>query len=753
MGLEAVFSKAKRAERRGDVEEARRLLGEVLSRYPGNRTAAEGLARLTAPAPADDRSFLQEEVAAISALYAQGDHAATARRTETLIARFPQVAALHGVLGAAYLGLDDASAAEKAFRIALEAHPDDAANRSNLGIALRRQGRLAQAEASQREAIASQPDHAEAHYNLANLLVALDREEEALASYRQAIALKPDYADALYNLGNIYRGRRTLDAAVDCYTRALAARPGHADTLSNMAAARLDHGDRDGAIAAFRAAAAIGGDKAEAHANLANALSLSGALDEAHGAFAQALALKPDDIHLQAQLLQVEAHLCDWSRRVSFAALPVQTAQGAEPVPPFITLPFEDDPARLLARARIVAQTLIPRRMTPIAFPPPREGGKIRVGYFSADFHDHATMHLLSGLLRAHDRDRFEIHAYSFGADDGSAVRASMLPHLDGFFDIRAMADGQAAEFVRGHRLDIALDLKGHTREARPGLFADRIAPVQINYLGYPGSIGADFLDYIIADPVLIPEGQEHFFSEQVIRLPGSYQPNDDRRVIGACPADPTALGLPEEGFVFCSFNQNWKIGPREFAIWMRLLHQVEGSVLWLIRSNPWAETRLREEARSRGVDPARLVFADKLPQAAHLARHAHADLFLDSFTVNAHTTASDALWAGLPVLTLPGRQFAARVGASLLTAVDLPDLIATCEADYEAKALDLARRPDALARVKARLAANRLTAPLFDTQAYARGIEAAYAAAHARRAAGLSPAPIRITERAITQN
>lgn len=300
---------------------------------------------------------------------------------------------------------------------------------------------------------------------------------------------------------------------------------------------------------------------------------------------------------------------------------------------------------------------------------------------------------------------------------------------------------------MRSHALDIAIDLKGHTRDARLGLFATRMAAVQIGYLGYPGSIGADFLDYIIADATVIPVGDDAYYSERVIRLPGSYQPNDDRRAIGQCSTDRTALGLPTAGFVFCCFNQHWKIGPREWAIWTRLLSAVEGSVLWLIRSNATAEANLRKHAQAHGVDPERLIFADKLPHADHLARHAHADLFLDTFAVNAHTTASDALWGGLPVLTLLGRQFAARVAASLLNAIDLHDLIAETEAEYEAIALDLAKDPAKLTMMKARLDANRAGAPLFDTPRYARAIEAAFETAHRRYLDGLLPAPITITQ------
>ncbi|KAK0360716.1 hypothetical protein LTR94_026222, partial [Friedmanniomyces endolithicus] len=345
------------------------------------------------------------------------------------------------------------------------------------------------------------------------------------------------------------------------------------------------------------------------------------------------------------------------------------------------------------------------RTAPPLVPAAPRADARIRIGYVSADFYDHATLYLMAGLLREHDRSRFEVRAYNYGPGEGSAARAAILPHLDAFVDVRALDDAAAVARIRDDALDIAIDLKGYTKGARAPLFVDRIAPVQIGWLGYPGSLGSDALDYIIGDAVVIPPGAERDYSEQVIRLPGSYQANDDRRAIAdAAHTSRATFGLPDEALVLCCFNHPYKIGPREFDLWTRLLHAVPDAVLWLLRPNRWAEANLRREAAARRVDPARLVFADMVPHAEHLARHVHADLFLDTFAVNAHTTASDALWGGVPVLTLAGRQFAARVGASLVTAIGLPELVAQSEAEYEAIALALANDRAALAALRARL-------------------------------------------------
>jgi predicted O-linked N-acetylglucosamine transferase (SPINDLY family) len=316
---------------------------------------------------------------------------------------------------------------------------------------------------------------------------------------------------------------------------------------------------------------------------------------------------------------------------------------------------------------------------------------------------------------------------------------------VDRFVEIRDMSDAEILGLVHGDRLDIAIDLKGYTKDSRSRLFAGRLAPVQINYLGYPGSLGAECMDYLIADPVVVPADSREFYAEKIITLPGSYQPNDNQRAIGGADQSRADAGLPEEGFVFCCFNQAYKIGPAEFAIWMRLLTRVGGSVLWLLRPTAEVAVNLRREAAAHGVDPARLVFATPLPPAVHLARLRLADLFLDTFHYNAHTTASDALWAGLPVVTKAGRQFAARVGASLLHAAGLPDLVTTSAEDYAKLALDLAIKPAKLAAVRDRLAENRLNCPLFDTLMHTQKLEAAYIAAHQRHLEGLAPEKIDI--------
>jgi predicted O-linked N-acetylglucosamine transferase (SPINDLY family) len=337
----------------------------------------------------------------------------------------------------------------------------------------------------------------------------------------------------------------------------------------------------------------------------------------------------------------------------------------------------------------------------------------------------------MAGMLRAHDRSRFSIHAFGYGPEAGGEMRETLLAHVDGFHEIGATSDGEVAELAQALGLDIAVDLKGHTQNSRIQLFANRLAPVQVSFLGYPGTTGVDAMDYFIADRVAVPEAMSTFFSERLLLLPDSYQPNDNARRIADVLPSRAECGLPDDGFVFCCFNQSYKITPREFAIWMRLLDRVEGSVLWLLQWNPSATQNLRREAEARGIAPDRLVFANHRSQSEHLSRLRHADLILDTFNVNAHTTASDALWAGVPVVTLAGRQFAARVCASLLEAIGLPELVTDSEQDYEALSLALASEPGRMAALRTKLETNRLTTPLFDTTRYVRNLEAALVQAH----------------------
>jgi protein O-GlcNAc transferase len=370
---------------------------------------------------------------------------------------------------------------------------------------------------------------------------------------------------------------------------------------------------------------------------------------------------------------------------------------------------------------------------------PPRAGARIRLGYLSGKFHTHPGASLIAGLIEHHDRRRFEVIGYGFDEDDGSAMRRRLVRAFDRFVDISEMPDRDAADLIHADAIDVLVDLHGWTPDGRAKILAYRPAPIQLNYLGYPGTMDADFIDYIIVDPFVVPLDQQPFFSERLVHLPDCFQCNDDKREIAECTPLRGECGLPETGFVFCCFNNNYKITPFFFDIWMRLLRAVPESVLWLYEANPLVKANLAREAEARGIAPERLVFASRLPQAEHLARHRLADLFLDTLPYNAHTTASDALWAGLPVLTCVGNTFAGRVAGSLLQVVGLPELVTTSLEDYEALALRLARDTGLLSALRTRLMENRQIR-LFDTARYTRNLEAAFGRMHEIRKVGRPP-------------
>jgi predicted O-linked N-acetylglucosamine transferase (SPINDLY family) len=645
------------------------------------------------------------------------------------IAIKPDWADAHLALGNSLNGQGKLDEAIAAYGKAIAVKPDHAMAHSNLGVTLREQGKLDEAISAYQRAIAIEPDYAEAHSNLGSALRAQGKLDEAIVVFRRALAIRPDLAGVHSNLGNALRDQRRLDEAIASYRRAIVIKPDYAEAHSNLGNALKDQGKLDEAISAYRKAIAIKPDYAGAHSNLGVALLHLKQPEEALASFGRALAVNPDQVYAFSGAVDCVMRLCDWGRRTQFAAdVKARVSSKKSFISPFVLLGCSGDPALQLQCAKNHIENEIPLSPRPFWTGQTWRHDKLRVAYLSADFRNHPMAYLTAELYELHDRSRFEIFGVSFGVDDHSEMRRRLARAFDAFHDVRRASDQEVARLLYDLKVDIAVDLTGYTEESRSGIFAYRPAPIQVNYLGYPGTMGTPFIDYIIADETVAPFEQQQFYAEKIAHLPDCFQVNDSKRKIAEGAPTRREMGLPEHAFVFCCFNNNWKITPDIFEVWMRLLHQVEGSVLWLFRDNEGAERNLREEARRRGVDPSRLVFARRLPLDAHLARHRLADLFLDTLPYNAHTTASDALWAGLPVLTCKGEAFAGRVAGSLLRAVGIPELFTPNLEDYQALALQLAREPALLARIKAKLAAHRDTYPLFDSIRFTRHIEAAYA-------------------------
>jgi predicted O-linked N-acetylglucosamine transferase (SPINDLY family) len=482
-----------------------------------------------------------------------------------------------------------------------------------------------------------------------------------------------------------------------------------------------------------------------AHVRLANTLSRIRLHQEAVECFRTALMLEPRNAQFLGNLIHQNQQACRWDTLAGdlAALLRMVREDAGNFITPFTLLSLESTPQDQLAAGRVAAERMHgrPQELPPEVRAPRLPGERLRIGYLSADFHQHATAMLITEVLERHDRQRFDVHLYSTGPDDGSPLRRRLMA-AGHFIDAARISDPDLARRIRDDGIDILVDLKGFTRDGRLGVLARRPAPIQVTWLGFPGTCGADFVDYLIGDPVVTPLADQPVFSERIAQMPWSYQPNDRQRPLGE-PLPRARCGLPAQAFVFCSFNASFKILPPVFERWCRLLRAVPGSVLWLLESNPQAMANLAREAAARGIDPARIVFAPFVPPEQHLPRLMAADLFLDTLPYNAHTTASDALWAGLPLLTCRGTTFPGRVAASLLRSVGLPELVAEDLRDYEARALALARDPARLAALALHLRTRGRQSALFDTQTYVRHLETAFAAMHARRRAGLAPAAI----------
>jgi len=619
------------------------------------------------------------------------------------------------------------SDAEKLYRNVLRAKPNHVEARHFLGILRFQQGRTDEALALLATVLTTKPDYPEALYNCGNILAKLERYDEALARYDAALLLQPGDAEVHHNRGNALFKLGLYEEALAAFGNALACEPTHIAALNSRGTVLKDLRRYDEALASYDSALALRHDHADTLYNRGNLLKEAKRFEESLASYAKAHAVTRDHPD-KFGIIDPALATCDWARSDGLAeALRSDLATGQSSVTPFTLVGYCDDPALHLQCAKNFIADRIPRRPQPLWSGTRYRHERIRIAYLSADFRGHATAFLIAELFERHDRTRFEVLGISFGADDGSEIRNRLVRSFDAFHDVRARSDREIATLLREIEVDIAIDLKGFTQDSRPEILAHRPAPIQVGYLGYPGTIGADFLDYVIADPVTLPFDQQPFYAEKIVQLPDCYQVNDSKRVIAAETPTREAVGLPEEGFVFCCFNNNYKIRRPVFDVWMRLLKGVPGSVLWLLRDNEAAERNLRNEAAARGNDPARLIFAGRAKLEDHLARHRLADLFLDTLPYNAHTTASDALWAGLPVVTCQGSAFAGRVGASLLNAIGLPELVTHNLSDYEALALRLAQDPALLRGIRDKLASNRTTHPLFDTDRFRRNIEAAY--------------------------
>lgn len=593
------------------------------------------------------------------------------------------------------------------------------------GMAAHRTGKLAQAENLYRQILRADAASFPALHMLGYLKAQQRQYDEAVTLLSKALKQNPADLTARAHHAHALMAAYRFDEALLAYERLLALQPENFEALYNRGVILSEHLRFEEALAALNAALALKPHTAAIFHNRGAVLVGLERHREAMESYDRALELDPGYMPARANRAMVALNLCDWER---VAGTPVSEVAAISP--PLTFLGYSDDKALQLQCAMGAVRGLGPEPVAAMWKGEKYRHDRIRLAYISADFREHAVAFQIAPLIERHDRARFQVIGISIGRSDDSAIRARLVKSFDRFHDFAGLNSDEIARRLREMEIDIAIDLGGHTGQARPRIFAHRPAPVQATWLGYPSTTGAPFIDYLIADRVVAPFEDQPFFTEKLVHLPHSYFPTDPARDVAPVPS-LAECGLPENGFVFCAFNNNWKITRPLFDVWMRLLSAVPGSVLWLKQPAADARANLEREAAARGVDPARLVYAGNVPLEIHLARHANAGLFLDTIPYNAHATAADALGAGLPVLTCKGQAFAGRVAASLLEAVGLPELVAETLEEYEARALELARDPAKLQEIKQKLAQNLATSPLFDADGFRRDIEEAFISLH----------------------
>ena len=651
-------------------------------------------------------SLTQEQIDSVIALYSNGQYKEAIEEIKALNKTYPNVPLLFNLVGACYKALGELEGSAKMFKTAVEIKPDYAEAHKNLGITLRDLGQFDEAVLSLKKAITVNPGYVDAHYNLAITYKDIGQLDNAVQSYKKTIEINPDYAEAHNNLGNIYRVLGQSEDALKSYKKAIEINP----------------------------------DFAEAYRNLGNSLRRLKQREDALNCFENARRIKPEMEFIWGDVMISRMQLCIWddlSELTNQMILKINNNENA--IAPFPLLPLIDDPKLSKKNAELFSQKIYPKSklMLPISFYGRHQ--KIRIGYFSGDFREHPLAYLTAGLYEAHDREHFEIHAFSLGPDTKDAMNLRIKAGVDHFHHVQSKSHKEIVELARSLEIDIAVDLAGLTAKSRTDVFAMSAAPIQLSYLGWLGTMGADYYDYLIADSVMIPEENQKYYTEKIVYLP-SFQVNDSKDLPPDIVMTRKDVGLPEEGFVFCCFNNTYKFTPTTFDSWARILGKVDKSVLIVYANNDLSKTNLTKEIVQRGVAADRLIFGDSLDRPKYLARYRVADLFLDTQPYNAGTTASDALKMGLPMLTLKGQSYQSRMGASILNAVNLPELIANTPEEYEATAIEIATNSDKLKAIKNNLARNLSTAPLYNTALFTKNLETAYTEMYEKYHKGLEP-------------
>jgi len=723
----------------------------------------------------------KEQIDSVIALYSAGQYQEAINQIKALNEVYPNTPLLFNLIGACYKSLGQLEGSAKMFETAVNIKPDYAEAHKNLGITLKDLGRLDAAVDSLNQAIAIDPNYVDAHYNLAITLKDLNQFDDAVKSYQKVLEVNPNFAQAYNNLGNLLKDLGQTDESIKNYQKAIEINPNFAHAYNNLGSALMSIGSLKESINIFEKSVSIDSSNILAHYNLGNVLNILGHVkagiksikraieidpkfaegyktlgniyrklkqrEKALICYERAYEIKPDMDFILGSLINIKMHLCIW---VNFDKqledLVIRINKNQKVIGSFNLLGLADDPPLQRKTTEIRVNSNFPRNTSLPVIIPYSLHSKIRIGYFSADFREHPLAYLTSGLYEAHDREHFEIHAFSFGPDTNDEMNLRIKAGVDHFHNVEVMSHKEVSELVFSLGIDIAIDLTGLTADCRTHLFAMSAAPIQLSYIGFLGTMAADYYDYLIADPVMIPRESQKHYAEKIVYLP-SFQVNDSKDLPPEITLSREDVGLPETGFVFCCFNNTYKFTPTVFDSWARILNQVKNSVLITFANNELSKANLTQEIVDRGITADRLIFGGHLKRPQYLARYRVADLFLDTHPYNAGTTASDALKMGLPMLTMIGQSYQARMGASILTSINLPELITNSPEEYEALAIELATNPDKLKTIKDKLNSNLSTAPLFDTKRFTKNIESAYTQMYERSQKGLEPEHIYVEE------
>ena len=652
----------------------------------------------------------------------------------------PKFAQAHNNLGNIYKGLGKNKEAIQSFEEAIKINPNFAQAHNNLGNIFKDLGQPNDAIQSYKTAIEIKPDFAEFYYNLGLSLKNIAKFDEAIISFNDAIANNPNFAEAHNDLGSCFTLLGQMSRALDSYKKAIAIKPEFAEAHNNLGNVFNLMGKVKSAIKSFELAVSFDADFAEALNSLANVFKKLKKRSKALLYYENAAAINPDLDFIFGDILNIKMHLSIWNDLpINLKDLEKKINNKEKVIDPFNLMGLIDDPAlqRKVTELRVGIDHPVSNTLPQIN--DYLRHSKIRIGYFSADFREHPVGFLTAELYELHDRDHFEIHAFSYGLETNGVINLRIKAGVDYFHNVDLMSHKEIVLLARSLEIDIAVDLGGLTGRSRTSIFAMSAAPIQLSYIGYLGTMGADYYDYLIADPMMIPQESQKHYVEKIVYLP-SFQVNDSKDLPPEITLTRKEVGLPDKGFVFCCFNNTYKFTPTVFDSWARILKAVEGSVLIVYASNESSKTNLKKEILNRGVEADRLIFANIVERPEYLARYRVADLFLDTHPYNAGTTASDALKMGVPMLTYIGSSYQARMGASILNSINLPELITNSLEEYESLAIELASNPDKLKKIKDKLQSNLTTAPLFNTPLFTKNIESAYTQMYERHHAGLEP-------------